>query len=183
MAQWTHVWGISIITITSITCGWYKCLPNEKHKADRRQLQVSQPMNETSNWKHLRVSVLLELLRISPAPAGYLSDMKRGTCDGGRPRPASECKRLFGGVGQGAGAGQRMAGFLMWNLIEMCRSKLFSRTAGWLSSQPNDCSPPHPPPLPHGCPLLFIFPPSIWCELWSMKPQLNATEDKKKRSF
>lgn len=41
--QWTHVWGISIITITSITCGWYKCLPNEKHKADKLNLKVSQP--------------------------------------------------------------------------------------------------------------------------------------------
>lgn len=136
-------------------------------------------------WSKLAISthILLYLLGISRAPAGYLCDMMSGTRNGERPGPAFESKRLFGGVGQGAGAGQRMAGFLMWNLIEMCRSKLFSRTAGWLSSQPNDCSPQHPPPLPHGCPLLFIFAPSIWCELWSMKPQLNATEDKKKRSF
>lgn len=65
-------------------------MPNEKHKADK-----------------------LNLKNPSPAPVGYLSDMMSGTFNGERPRPASESNRLFGGVGQGAGAGQRMAGFLM----------------------------------------------------------------------
>lgn len=55
----------------------------------------------------------LNLKYPSPAPVGYLSDMMSGTCNGERPEPAAESKRLFGGVGQGAGAGQRMAGFLM----------------------------------------------------------------------
>jgi len=49
-------------------------LPNEKHKADKLNLKYP-----------------------SPAPVGYLSDMMSGTCNGQRPRPASESKRHLAG--------------------------------------------------------------------------------------
>lgn len=42
--------------------------------------------------------------------------------------------------GQGAGANWGKAGVLMWNLIEMCRSKVSSGAEHWLCSVLNDCS-------------------------------------------
>lgn len=42
--------------------------------------------------------------------------------------------------GQGAGANWGKAGVLMWNLIEMCRSKVSSGAERWLGSVLNDCS-------------------------------------------
>lgn len=42
--------------------------------------------------------------------------------------------------GQGAGANWGKAGILMWNLIEMCRSKVLSGAERWLCSVLNDCS-------------------------------------------
>ena len=41
---------------------------------------------------------------------------------------------------QAAGANWGKAGVLMWNLIEMCRSKLSSGAERWLCSVLNDCS-------------------------------------------
>lgn len=43
-------------------------------------------------------------------------------------------------VGKGAGANWGKAGFLMRNLIEMCRSRVSSGAERWLCSVLNDCS-------------------------------------------
>lgn len=54
------------------------------------------------------------------------------------------CSSLFSLAGQlgrqGAGANWGKAGVLMWNLIEMCRSKVSSGAERWLCSVLNDCS-------------------------------------------
>lgn len=53
------------------------------------------------------------------------------------PSPPSLAGQLRG---QGAGANWGKAGVLMWNLIEMCRSKVSSGAERWLGSVLNDCS-------------------------------------------
>lgn len=54
------------------------------------------------------------------------------------------CTSLFSLAGRlgkwGAGANWGKAGVLMWNLIEMCRSKVLSGAERWLCSVLNDCS-------------------------------------------